>query len=879
MGARNTIPSTGSRAARQHSIPVWLTGLLLGMLALLGALAWQPAQAVEAPAPAVPAASGANPPSYAAMADLLENEQSRNALIEQLRGMAAQPGGTPEAALTQDAAAGNAAGADLTLPPEAGDPSLSRRVADVTQHFFADLGQGLGEAAAAFRSVGAGEGMRGISLATWLDALLGLALVIAATLIAWWGFRALASRIYARMDGWLADCEQTTRAQAQPVIGADGQPRPAPRLTLTLLYRSALAIVGALLVDVGVIALAAAVGYGVGLFATGENGRIGTLESMFVNAFVAVEIAKALVRVVFATRYPHLRLLKMNDDVAIYWNAWLARLITITGYGILIVVPVVRAMFSPAVGQMISLLIMLGVYGHAVRVIWTNRKLLRDRLVAKADASGTAFFGTLLRVLSRIWHVLAIAYFTVLLVVSQIAPNDALPFMAQATAQTVLAIAVGMLISALLGSLFGRRIQLTEQWRERLPMLEARLNSYVPAAIKFLRMLVLIWVLLMVLDAWRAFDLSSWIASERGSAAILMVVHVAIILLVAALVWTLIASIIEHRLSAVSGPSGPSAREKTLLSLFRNAALIVVVTMTTLILLSQIGLDIGPLIAGAGVIGLAIGFGAQKLVQDIITGIFIQLENGMNQNDVVEAAGVFGTVEKLTIRSVGIRTLDGGYHLIPFSSVDVVANHMRDFSYHVGEYTIAHRENVDDAIFHMKEAFAELKQDEVLGPEVLEDMTVAGVTSLSERGVTIRILIKTTAGMQWAVQRGYNRLLKKHFNAARIELPYPHTIVYFGQDKDGKAPPLRMQAVEDAPLAPAGQAVAAGHMHRVLRPAAPEDAQDVLGNELETVVDADGEKKDAAGTDLDEERPGVQEHEERSAAPDDPVVPPLPRPR
>ncbi|WP_421446694.1 mechanosensitive ion channel domain-containing protein, partial [Agrobacterium tumefaciens] len=182
------------------------------------------------------------------------------------------------------------------------------------------------------------------------------------------------------------------------------------------------------------------------------------------------------------------------------------------------------------------------------------------------------------------------------------------------------------------------------------------------------RMLILIAVVLVVFDAWQAFNLAVWIASEGGRATVSTVIHVAFILLVAALAWTVIASIIEHRLSVSSGKGAPSAREKTLLSLFRNAALIVIVTMTILILLSQIGIDIAPLIAGAGVVGLAIGFGAQKLVQDIITGVFIQLENGMNQNDVVEAAGVFGTVEKLTIRSVGIRTLDGGYHLIPFSS-------------------------------------------------------------------------------------------------------------------------------------------------------------------------------------------------------------------
>jgi small-conductance mechanosensitive channel len=284
-----------------------------------------------------------------------------------------------------------------------------------------------------------------------------------------------------------------------------------------------------------------------------------------------------------------------------------------------------------------------------------------------------------------------------------------------------------------------------------------------------------------------------------------------------------------------------------LLALFRNATLIVVVTMTMLIVLSQIGIDIGPLIAGAGVVGLAIGFGAQKLVQDVINGIFIQLENGMNQNDVVQIGNVFGTVEKITIRSVGIRTLDGGYHMIPFSSVDKFANHMRDFSYHLGEYTIAYRESVDDAAYYLERAFDELMTDPVLAPEVLEDMVIAGVTSLNERGFTLRIMIKTKPGMQWAVQRGFNRLVKKHFNAAGIELPYPHTVVYFGQDKNGDAPPIRVREVE-ARVEPGAPAMPAGHTPRPLTPADHRRAADVLGNELATVVDEEGNVSSQPGT-------------------------------
>src|SRR5690606_8682484 len=241
-------------------------------------------------------------------------------------------------------------------------------------------------------------------------------------------------------------------------------------------------------------------------------------------------------------------------------------------------------------------------------------------------------------------------------------------------------------------------------------------------------------------------------------------------------------------------------RQKTLLSLFRSAALAVIITMTVLVVLSQIGVDIGPLIAGAGVVGLAIGFGAQKLVQDVITGVFIQLENGMNHNDVVEVAGIFGTVEKITIRSVGIRTLDGGYHLIPFSAIDKVSNHMRDFGYHYGEYAIAYGADVDEAVRHLHAAFDEFMQDPDLAGMVLDNIEIPGVTSLHERGYNIRVLIKTVPGMQWAVQRGFNRLVRKRFAEAGIDLPYPQTVLHFAKPQPGDAEGLALQ-----------QAPAAGH--------------------------------------------------------------------
>ena len=794
----------------------WLAALLLAAMLCCVSFAWQ-AKAVAAvpllPQESAAPASGLTP---AALADLLENPEARKALVDQLR---AQASGAKPAASRPAAAAAR--------PAQPAEPGLRERMADDVQRFLTGLATDMGQGVEDMRALASGRSLR-MDRGTAGNALLPLALAAAVTIIAFILLRMIAMYVYTRIDRWVA--QQGRAPEAPPKRGA-----PA---SMRVLYRRAGAIVGALSIDVGVVVLAAMAGGAAALWGTPGRGVLDTLAAVFLKAFVSVEIVKVAVRTVFAVKHPHLRLLPMSDEHAKYWNAWLLRIVVAAGYGTLLVDPVVSASLSPALGRLANLIIMLAVYAYAVRVIWRNRQTVRERLDRRA-ASATTFMGSRLHVLSRVWHVLGIGYFTILLVVSQIDPTNALPFMARATAQTLLVIGVGSLLILLLNAVLAKPIRLPDDLRQRLPLLEARVNAYVPAMLKLTGLIIRIVLVLLVLDAWHAFDLSSWLASEAGGAAIKMVLNIAIVLLIAALAWTVIASVIEHRLSQSEGRGLPSARERTLLALFRNAALIVIVTMTLMVLLSQIGIDVGPLIAGAGVVGLAIGFGAQKLVQDIITGVFIQLENGMNENDVVQVAGVFGTVEKMTIRSVGIRTLDGGYHLVPFSSVDVVANHMRDFSYHLGEYTIAHRESVDDAIVHLRAAFAELMTDTVLGPEILEEMTVAGVTAVNEKGVTIRILIKTTPGMQWAVQRGYNRLLKKHFDAAGIELPYPHTVVYFGQDKRGFAPAANVTLQAERPDE-GEDARAAGHTRRRLEPQAPSgDSAEVLGNELEAREEPD----------------------------------------
>ena len=646
--------------------------------------------------------------------------------------------------------------------------SLPRQVALLTQRFVESA---VDEIRNQIRLViEVARGSIHIDYASVFLALLDLVILIAATASLFWLLRRMAVPAFRHLDQWV---------------------RKSPARSRWLRQIPAVAL--AFLLDVLMVGLGWIGGHALGLFLLGEPGALETQYSLFLNAFLLVELLKAVVRLFLASRFQGLRILPVDGEDSAFWNAWLSRMIGFLGYGLLVVVPLVKLHISVAAGTVATLLIILTALSKSVGVILQNRAQARRKLEALGEASQLAFFRLTMNFVAHIWHWVALLYLAALAIISITRPENALPFMASATLQTLVAIIVGFVIAGVLTQIISRRIRIPQETREHFPLLEDRLNAYVPTALKVMRAGIILSVIAVIADAWAVFNLAAWVSSESGSFLLSKVLSVTTILVFTALLWLLIASWIEHQLST-SGPAGAmaGARKKTLLAIFRNAVAVTLLIMVTMIVLAEIGINIGPLIAGAGVIGLAIGFGAQKLVQDIITGVFIQLENAMNAGDVVQVAGITGTVEKLTIRSLGLRDISGTQHVIPFSSVTTVSNLTRDFGYHVGIYGVAYRENTDMAIEHLRAAYAELLQDPQHAPNILGDLEVHGITEFGDNAVNLRVRIKTLPGMQWGIGRAYNRLVKLHFDAAGIEIPFPHRTIYFGVDKDGRAPPMQI---------------------------------------------------------------------------------------
>lgn len=234
-------------------------------------------------------------------------------------------------------------------------------------------------------------------------------------------------------------------------------------------------------------------------------------------------------------------------------------------------------------------------------------------------------------------------------------------------------------------------------------------------------------------------------------------------------------------------------RLDTLERVFRYVATVVITLVGGMLVLSEVGISIAPILATAGVLGIAIGFGAQSLVKDYFNGFFLLLEDQVRQGDVVQVADKGGLVEEMTLRYIRLRDYEGNVHYIPNGTISSVTNRSRGFAFAVLDIGVAYRENVDEVYAVMREVAAGMRADPDLGAKILEDLEIAGVDKWADSVVIIRCRFKVMPLELWTIRRAFLYRLKKAFDAAGIEIPYPHLTLYAGQGKDGSAPPLWLQ--------------------------------------------------------------------------------------
>jgi len=223
-------------------------------------------------------------------------------------------------------------------------------------------------------------------------------------------------------------------------------------------------------------------------------------------------------------------------------------------------------------------------------------------------------------------------------------------------------------------------------------------------------------------------------------------------------------------------------RIHTLTSIIRGVVIIILWVVFLMIVLQKFGINIAPIIAGAGIVGLAVGFGAQELVRDFITGFFMILENRVRTGDVAIINGTGGLVEKIEFRTITLRDFSGTVHVFQNGKITTLANMTKDWSAMVFDIGVAYKENLDKVMEIMKEVGDELKADEGFKDKIIEPIEIFGVDAFGDSAITIKARLKTKPIQQWTVGREYRRRLKQSFDQENIEIPFPHTTVYWGEE-------------------------------------------------------------------------------------------------
>ena len=270
-----------------------------------------------------------------------------------------------------------------------------------------------------------------------------------------------------------------------------------------------------------------------------------------------------------------------------------------------------------------------------------------------------------------------------------------------------------------------------------------------------------------------------------------------VLILVLMLIGVKLSGVLAGRIFAVIGRRRKmdeeyKKRADTLSGVIAYLLSVTIIAVAVLMIMTELDIKIGPILAAAGVLGLAVGFGAQHLVQDLISGFFILLDDQIRVGDVVQIADKGGLVEKLNLRMTVLRDLAGNVHYVRNGQIGVVTNMTKEYSRYVFDIGVAYREDVDEVVKVVRQVDEELRNDPELGKDILEPIEILGLDQFADSAVVIKARTKTKPIRQWAVGREFNRRLKKKFDELDIEIPFPHVTLYMGQDKSGEAPSMNV---------------------------------------------------------------------------------------
>ena len=498
-------------------------------------------------------------------------------------------------------------------------------------------------------------------------------------------------------------------------------------------------------------------------------GETATTRLVILAVVNAYALSRGLICVVRALAGPF-GLLRARAETAAYIEIWARRIVAVGVSGIAFAnVALLLGLHRAGYAALLHL-VMLIVHLFVVVIILQCRRPVAEAIRAPAGREGAAA-----RVRNRVaslWHYLAIAVDIALWAVWALHIRNGYSLLLQYFIGTIAVALITRLATIVVLSLIDRGFRISPDILQRFPGLETRANRYLPLLRKIVAAVIIFIGFVALLEVWGVDAIVWFYGGQIGSRLLSAVATISIAVLAAAAIWEASNALMDRQVNVLSrdGHYARAARLRTFQPMLRTALLCLIVTVVGLTALSEIGVNVAPLLAGAGIVGIAIGFGSQKLVQDLITGLFLLLENTVQVGDNVSLSGLSGTVENVSIRTIRLRAGDGSVHIVPFSAVTTITNSSRGAGNAAVSVNVAYKEDTDRAGQILKDIVAEMRREPEYRQAIRGDLELWGVDKVDGSMASIVGQIRCTDSGRWPVQREFNRRMKRRFQDCGIEI-------------------------------------------------------------------------------------------------------------
>jgi small conductance mechanosensitive channel len=515
------------------------------------------------------------------------------------------------------------------------------------------------------------------------------------------------------------------------------------------------------------------------------------LVATVVQAFVLYQWARTIVRVLLDPAEPSARLLPISDTTARQAWTWSLRVLNLSAAYHVVTHSLLLTGVSEAVYDFVRGVIVIAIAVVLSMLVSRVARAQRMPTTEPLGTEGQRIRASAIATFKTIWPIIAIAYIWCAAFFAIVSFHQGVTYLVVASLQMAVVIGVSLLLLWAGNLAVARAVAMHDRVGQYLPGLEGRVLRYVQTMWWGVQLLIVAVGALIIIQVWGVRV--SWVFTSPVGRDLLTR------LITSVFTWALVALLVDFsafigQRFLEPGPDGGeiSKKRRTLIPLLSKTVKYGALFIGALVTMHQVGINVTPILAGVGILSLAVGFGAQTLVKDIINGLFILFEDSIAVGDVVTVKGTGGLVEAVNLRTIRLRDLQGSVHVIPNSQVDIITNMTKEFSYYVLDVGVAYREDTDEVIAALQDIDAGMRQDPAYAVDMLDPIDILGVDRFDDSAVIVKARLKTKPIRQWYVGREFNRRMKKLFDERGIEIPFPHRTLYWGEPKRGAAAAMHL---------------------------------------------------------------------------------------